>query len=137
MKKEFSLKMIEKSKEIAKEKLDLTPISIPFGDEIPKTHHESIARILFASGQIGIEQYLKMAGVRYDYDEDEVDSDFNEDFEDLDFTDLDTEYTKEPATEPLRSSDAKPSDEPSTSPAGEVVPDSKATSQEPSTTEAS
>lgn len=134
--KEFSLKMIEKAKSIINEKLDYTPISIPFGDEIPRTHHESIARILLASGQIGFNEYLKMVGIHYDYDENEADDDYDDDYDDLEFIDLDTDYTRESTIEPSRSSE-KISDEPSTSPAGEVVPETNVTSQTPSTTEAS
>ena len=138
--KEFSLKMIEKSKEIVNEKLDLTPIEIPFDDELPKTHHESIARILFASGQISMEQYLSMSGIRYSYTDDEADDDFEDDFDDLDFIDLDTQYTKEPSSFSLgvsNSPETLGSGDTASSASADGVSEAKATPEPPSTTEAS
>lgn len=79
---EYSLRMIEKAKDISKEVLDYTPLVIPLSDKVPETTQTAISRILLQSGQISLDQYHKMHGVVYEYDDDGDDDDFYDDFED-------------------------------------------------------
>lgn len=52
--KEFSLQMIDKSRDIAVEKLDITPLFIPVGYTRPETLNDALSRILSTSAGQGL-----------------------------------------------------------------------------------
>lgn len=86
---EYSLKMINKSREISQEHNDNTPLVVPVDCHQPETYNEAIARILRHSGVIDDGAYDKLRGVTYDVDDDgeDFDSGFDDDdeFEQSDF----------------------------------------------------
>lgn len=75
-KKEFSLKMVDKSRDIAVEKLDTTPLFIPVGYTRPETLNDALSRILSTSAGQGLTLEQAFDTLRGDFDG-EVDDNFD------------------------------------------------------------
>lgn len=102
---EYSQKMLKRSKEIAFEKVDTTPIFLPVGYTQPETLNDCLNRILaHSAGQgISLQQAYDMLTGEFDSDDDEFDGeefgelmDDDDEFEQSSYADYDTPAQPKP-----------------------------------------
>lgn len=69
MANDFTAKILEARANVKTcDNLDLTPLFVPTGFEIPETSHQTFARFMLNSGIISLQDYQNMIGVCYDGD---------------------------------------------------------------------
>lgn len=78
---EYSLRQIERGRELRAEHNDNTPLFVPVGCEQPETYNQAIARILHHSGVIDDSAYEKLRGNVFDIERDDDESFDDDDFD--------------------------------------------------------
>lgn len=69
MAKDFTVKILEARANVKTcDNLDLTPLFIPTGFQVPETSQQTMARLMLNSGMISLDDYHNMIGVCYDGD---------------------------------------------------------------------
>lgn len=69
MAKDFTAKLLEARSNVKTcDNLDLTPLFIPTGFQVPETSQQTMARLMLNSGMISLDDYHNMIGVFYDGD---------------------------------------------------------------------
>lgn len=69
MAKDFTAKILEARSNVKTcDDLDLTPLFVPTGFQVPETSQQTMARLMLNSGMISLDDYHNMIGVCYDGD---------------------------------------------------------------------
>ena len=69
MAKDFTAKILEARVNVKTcDNLDLTPLFVPTGFQVPETSQQTMARLMLNSGMISLDDYHNMIGVCYDGD---------------------------------------------------------------------
>lgn len=69
MAKDFTVKILEARSNVKTcDNLDLTPLFVPTGFQVPETSQQTMARLMLNSGMISLDDYHNMIGVCYDGD---------------------------------------------------------------------
>lgn len=69
MAKDFTAKILEARANVKTcDDLDLTPLFVPTGFQVPETSQQTMARLMLNSGMISLDDYHNMIGVCYDGD---------------------------------------------------------------------
>ncbi len=69
MAKDFTAKILEARANVKTcDDLDLTPLFVPTGFQVPETSQHTMARLMLNSGMISLDDYHNMIGVCYDGD---------------------------------------------------------------------
>lgn len=69
MAKDFTAKILEARANVKTcDNLDLTPLFVPTGFQVPETSQQTMARLMLNSGMISLDDYHNMIGVCYDGD---------------------------------------------------------------------
>lgn len=69
MAKDFTAKILEARANVQTcDNLDLTPLFVPTGFQVPETSQQTMARLMLNSGMISLDDYHNMIGVCYDGD---------------------------------------------------------------------
>lgn len=69
MAKDFTAKILEARANVKTcDDLDLTPLFVPTGFQVPETSQQTMARLMLNSGMISVDDYHNMIGVCYDGD---------------------------------------------------------------------
>lgn len=69
MAKDFTAKILEARANLKTcDDLDLTPLFVPTGFQVPETSQQTMARLMLNSGMISLDDYHNMIGVCYDGD---------------------------------------------------------------------
>lgn len=69
MAKDFTAKILEARVNVKTcDDLDLTPLFVPTGFQVPETSQQTMARLMLNSGMISLDDYHNMIGVCYDGD---------------------------------------------------------------------
>lgn len=69
MAKDFTAKILEARANVKTcDNLDLTPLFVPTGFQVPETSQQTMARLMLNSGMISLDDYHNMIGVTFDGD---------------------------------------------------------------------
>lgn len=69
MAKDFTAKILEARADVKTcDDLDLTPLFVPTGFQVPETSQQTMARLMLNSGMISLDDYHNMIGVLFDGD---------------------------------------------------------------------
>lgn len=69
MAKDFTAKILEARADVKTcDNLDLTPLFVPTGFQVPETSQQTMARLMLNSGMISLDDYHNMIGVCFDGD---------------------------------------------------------------------
>lgn len=69
MAKDFTAKILEARANVKTcDDLDLTPLFVPTGFQVPETSQQTMARLMLKAGMISLDDYQNMIGVCYDGD---------------------------------------------------------------------
>lgn len=69
MAKDFTAKILEARANVKTcDNLDLTPLFVPTGFQVPETSQQTMARLMLNAGMISLDDYQNMIGVCYDGD---------------------------------------------------------------------
>lgn len=69
MAKDYTAKLLEARSNVRTcDDLDLEPLFVPTGFQVPETSQQTMARLMLNSGVISLDDYHNMIGVRYDGD---------------------------------------------------------------------